>query len=84
MKMDDNESAENRIEKQAMLEAIFGSEIWSETYIKNPFLYVTDLDSDFQGPNGIQLYDLFKKMFYINYTKYTDIIKKVEPKEYFQ
>jgi hypothetical protein len=47
MKMDDNESAENRIEKQAMLEAIFGSEIWSETYIKNPFLYVTDLDSDF-------------------------------------
>lgn len=47
MKVDTNELAEHKIEKQAMLEAIFGTQLWSEPYIKNPFIYVTDHDSDF-------------------------------------
>jgi hypothetical protein len=79
MKTDHSELAENRIEKQAMMEALFDTQIWSEPYIKNPFIYVTDHDSDFQGEKGIHLRDHFKKVFYINYKKYSDIIKKVVP-----
>ena len=73
-----NELAEEKIEKQAMMEALFGTQYWMESYVKNPYLYVTDHDSDFEGEKGIVLKDQFKKMFYINYKKYQDIIKQVE------
>ena len=79
--MDRTESAEDKIEKQALMEALFGSQIWSEPYIRNPFIYVTDNDSDFAGDQGIHLKDHFKKVFYINYNKYQKIIKQVVPEE---
>lgn len=81
MKVDYNELAEDKIEKQAMLEALFGTQLWSESYVKNPYIYVTDHDTDFEGEKGIHLKDHFKKVFYLNYTKYINIIEKVVPKE---
>ncbi len=30
-----------------MLEALFGTQMWSEPYVKNPFIYVSDHESDF-------------------------------------
>ena len=71
--------AEDKIEKQALMEALFGSQIWSEPYVRNPFIYVTDNDVDFSGDQGVHLKDHFKKVFYLNYTKYQSIIKKVIP-----
>ena len=65
-----NEMAEDKIEKQALMEALFGSQIWSEPYVRNPFIYVTDNDVDFAGDQGVHLKDHFKKVFYLNYTKY--------------
>lgn len=62
--------AEDKIEKQALMEALFGSQIWSEPYVRNPFIYVTDNDVDFAGDQGVHLKDHFKKVFYLNYTKY--------------
>lgn len=73
------ELAEDKIEKQALMEALFGSQIWSEPYVRNPFIYVTDNDVDFSGDQGVHLKDHFKKVFYLNYTKYQSIIKKVVP-----
>lgn len=76
--------AEDKIEKQALMEALFQTQLWSEPYVKNPFIYVTDHDSDFDGDKGIKLREMFKKVFFMNYQKYTDIINKVVPKEYFE
>ena len=45
-----------------MMEALFGTQLWTEHYVKNPFLYVTDHDSDFEGEKGIILKDHFKKV----------------------
>jgi len=50
--------------------------------VRNPFIYVTDNDSDFSGEKGILLKDHFKKVFYINYMKYKNVIDKVVPKEF--
>jgi hypothetical protein len=41
------ETAEEKIEKQALLEALFQTQIWMEPYVKNPFIYITDADSEF-------------------------------------
>ena len=49
--------------------------------MKNPFIYVSDHDSDYAGEKGIHLRDHFKKVFYINYKKYSEIVKKVTPHE---
>ena len=57
-----NEMAEDKIEKQALMEALFGSQIWSEPYVRNPFIYVTDNDVDFAGDQGVHLKDHFKKV----------------------
>jgi hypothetical protein len=74
--------AEDKIEKQAMMEALFDTQLWSEPYVRNPFIYVTDNDSDFAGEKGILLKDHFKKVFYINYMKYKNVVDKVVPKEF--
>ena len=42
-------TAEEKIAKQALLEALFESQLWMEPYVKNPFIYVTDHDTDFAG-----------------------------------
>ena len=41
------EPAEEKIAKHAILEALFGTQLWMESYVKNPFIYITDNDSDF-------------------------------------
>ena len=81
MKNDITELAEDKIEKQALMEVLFGTQIWSEPYIKNPFVYITDNEHDWAGEQGIHLRDHFKKVFYLNYKKYQDIADKVVPKE---
>ena len=75
--MINNEKPEELVEKHALLEALFQTQFWSEPYVKNPFMYVTDHDSDFAGERGTQLKDHLKKMFYMNYRKYEEIIDRV-------
>ena len=82
--MDYEELAEHKIEKHALMEALFGTSLWSEGYVKNPFIYVSDHDSDFIGEKGIHLRDHFKKVFYINFMKYKNAIDKVVPMELLQ
>ena len=50
-----------------MLEAIFGTQLWSEPYVKNPYIYVTDHDADLEGEKGVHYRDHFKKVFYLNF-----------------
>lgn len=66
------------------MEVLFGSQIWSEPYVKNPFIYITDNDVDFKGPAGILLRDHFKKVFFMNYQKYNEIVSNVVPKEVYE
>lgn len=77
---DPQEMGEVKIEKQALLEALFGTKLWNEPYVKNPFVYLTDSKRDFEGEQGIILMDGFKKIFYANYKKYNDIVEKVNLK----
>lgn len=77
--MDYTEPAEHKIEKQAMMEALFTTQLWSEPYVKNPYMYVSDHDSDFAGEKGLVHRDHFKKVFYLNFNKYKDIIERVVP-----
>ena len=58
------ESAEEKIAKHALLEALFKTQLWSEPYVKNPFIYVSDHDSDFAGERGEKLKEYLKKVFY--------------------
>ena len=58
------EKVEEKIAKHALLEALFQTQLWSEPYVKNPFIYVTDNDEDFQNEEGIHLKQYFKKVFY--------------------
>ena len=47
------ENAQDLIKKQALLEALFQTEIWNEPYVRhNPFLYITPRTSDFEGETG--------------------------------
>ena len=57
-----DEKAEAKIAKQALLEALFCTQLWTEPYVVNPFIYVTDKDSDFQGSDNLKEY--FTKVFY--------------------
>jgi len=41
------EPAEEKLAKHALLEALFETQLWSEPYIQNPFIYITDHESDF-------------------------------------
>lgn len=61
------------------MEALFDTQMWMEPYVKNPFLYITDYDKDFEGAEGIQLLDYFKKIFFVNYQKYKNVVDKVQP-----
>ena len=36
------EKAEIKISKHALLEALFGTQVWAADYIRNPFIYITD------------------------------------------
>ena len=47
MKYNMDEPVEEKLAKQALLEAMFETQIWQEPYINNPFIYITDHDSDF-------------------------------------
>ena len=58
-----------------MLEAICGTNMWAEKYVKNPFIYVTDTDIDFEGEKGQQLLNYFKKQFYTKYQEYHGVIE---------
>ena len=49
MKSNYDESAEEKIEKQAMMEVLFNTQCWSEPYVRNPFIYISDHDSDYIG-----------------------------------
>jgi hypothetical protein len=75
------EMAEYKLEKHAMLEVLFLTQHWSDTYVKNPYIYVTDVDSDFEGERGIHLKDHFKKVFLLNYQKYMNIVSQVTPSD---
>ena len=50
-----------------------------EPYVSNPWLYITDNESDFEGEKGKNLKEYFKKVFYSQYKKYSDLIKKNTP-----
>ena len=65
-----NEKAEEKIAKQALLEALFQTQLWSESYVLNPFIYVTDKDTDFEGEEGQKLKTYFTKVFYAQYKKF--------------
>jgi hypothetical protein len=73
------ELAEEKIAKQALLEALFNTQCWSEPYVTNPFLYVTDRKADFEGEEGLELQNYFKKVFYTQYNKYRSAIERAVP-----
>ena len=58
------EKVEEKIAKHALLEALFETQLWNEPYVKNPFIYVTDNDADFENLEGMKLKEYFKKVFY--------------------
>ena len=60
MRYNVSEPAEEKIAKQALLEALFGTQLWNEPYITNPFIYVTDHDVDFEGEKGAKLKRFWK------------------------
>jgi len=37
------ESYLDKVEKQALFEALFQTKVWGASYIKNPFIYVTEI-----------------------------------------
>eukprot|EP00347_Sterkiella_histriomuscorum_P017372 403349636 len=84
MQQNHEELAEHKIEKQALMEALFQTQLWNEPYVKNPFLYVTDHDKDFEGPQGEHTKQLLQKIFYANIQKYENIVESVLPKEYWE
>ena len=46
-RLNNSESAENHIKKQALLEALFRTQIWNEPYVKqNPFMYISPRTRD--------------------------------------
>ena len=75
------EKVEEKIAKHALLEALFQTQLWSEPYVKNPFIYVTDNDEDFQNEEGIHLKQYFKKVFYHQYMKGKEAVNKAMPAE---
>ena len=48
-----DETADDQIKKQALLEALMQTQLWNEPYLKdNPFLYITPRKKDFEGNAG--------------------------------
>ena len=64
MKQDIGVPAEEKIAKQALLEALFETQLWMEPYVKNPFIYISDYDGDFKGEKGEKLLGYFKRVFF--------------------
>ena len=58
------ETVEEKIAKHALLEALFQTQLWMEPYVKNPFMYITDHDSDFDGEKGKRFKEFMKRVFY--------------------
>lgn len=78
------ESAEQQIQKQALLEALFQTQIWDQPYVReNPFIYITPRSQDFETETGQQLKSQFKKIFFTAFHKYKSIIDKVMPDEFY-
>ena len=75
------EAAEEKIAKHAILEALFQTQLWMEPYVTNPFIYITDNDSDFKGEKGKVLKEYFKKVFYQQYTKAREAVDRAVPQE---
>ena len=50
-----------------------------EPYVTNPFIYITDNDSDFKGEKGRVLKEYFKKVFYQQYTKAREAVDRAVP-----
>ena len=76
-----NEPVEEKIAKHAILEALFQTQLWMEPYVKNPFIYITDHESDFEGEKGKKLQLYFKKVFYQQYNKAKAAVDKATPQE---
>ena len=57
-----------------MLEALFQTKLWAEPYVQNPFIYISDNDTDFATDEGKKLKDYFKRVFYDQYTKYNSAV----------
>lgn len=68
------EKAEIKISKQALLEAMFQTQVWAAPYVKNPFIYVTDNPNDFKGEDGAKLLEYFKRVFFTQHKKYNNAI----------
>ena len=69
-----SEKAEIKISKHALLEALFQTKAWMQPYVRNPFIYISDNDSDFNSPEGQQLNNYFKRVFYDQFTKYNNAL----------
>lgn len=83
MRYDNDTPAEEKIAKQALMEALFETQLWMEPYVKNPFIYITDNDSDFEGPRGQKLENYFKQVFLSQYNKYRKVISENMPPEHY-
>lgn len=83
MRYNMEEPAEEKIAKQALLEALFETQLWMEPYVRNPFIYITDHESDFESDKGQRMEQYFKKVFFSQYTKYRDIVKQTTPDDYY-
>ena len=71
---ENDEKAEIKISKHALLEAMFQTQLWTEPYISNPFIYITDNPGDFKGEQGVKLQEYFKRVFFDQYTKYSNAL----------
>ena len=52
-----------------------------EPYVRNPFIYISDHESDFASPEGQKLQEYFKKVFYSQFKKYQALINENTPQE---
>lgn len=69
------EEPDDQIRKQALLEALCGTKIWTEIYLHdNPFIYITPRKQDISGEKGRLILNKFKNIFYESYTMYHDIL----------
>ena len=81
---ENKETADELIEKQALLEALCMTQVWNEDYVrKNPFIYITPRSKDIEGEQGQKLMNQFKKIFFEKYTFYSKIIDSVVPQEFY-
>ena len=76
------ESADHYIKKQALLEALFSTQVWGESYVRdNQFFYITPNKKDLDPDGEKYLLNQFKKIFLKSYRMYSSILNKVVPSE---